>query len=103
MDALAPQEQPRKQNNVQVKAKDEVIAGSYANVVQISHTKEEFLLDFMSIFPPVGTLNDRVIVSPGHLKRMIRALQENVIKYEKQHGPIAEAEGPKFEHGFPVR
>ncbi len=89
--------------SMQIKAKDETLSGTYANAAQVQHTKEEFVLDFMSIFPPVGTLNSRVIMSPGHFKRMILAMQDNIQKYENKFGAIDEAQGPKYEHGFPIK
>ncbi len=97
-----PQQQPG-QKQIQIKAKDEVLAGKYANVAQVSHTKEEFILDFMSIFPPAGTLNSRVIMSPGHYKRMIKAMQDNLQKYESSFGSVQESDAPETVNGFPVK
>ena len=88
---------------IQIKAKDDVLAGKYANVAQVTHTKEEFVLDFMSVFPPAGTLNSRVIMSPGHYKRMLKAMGENLSKYEQKFGGITEPEEPETVHGFPVK
>ncbi|HXV76021.1 MAG TPA: DUF3467 domain-containing protein, partial [Candidatus Polarisedimenticolaceae bacterium] len=59
-----------------------------------SHTREEFLMDFINLFPPEGVVNARVIVSPGHLKRMIRALSDNLARYEAKFGPVIEARAP---------
>jgi len=77
-----------------VKMPDTVLPGVYSNQMMISHTREEFVIDFMNLFPPQGVVNARVIVSPGHLKRMIRALRDNLSKYEIAHGTIIEAEPP---------
>lgn len=85
---------------VQIKATDDKLRGEYSNMMQILHTKDEFLLDFLNIFPPTGTLNSRIIVSPGHFKRMVKAMEENLKKYEDQFGEIAEVEIPKQEIGF---
>jgi hypothetical protein len=57
--------------------------GVYANGMLVSFSPEEFVLDFLAAFPPVGALASRVIVSPGHLKRMIAVLQQNLKKYEE--------------------
>lgn len=76
------------QQQMQVKVSDEVLKGVYANMMQVAHTPEEFILDFMSIFPPAGIIASRVIVSPGHLKRMAAALQENLKQYEAKFGEI---------------
>jgi hypothetical protein len=88
------------QPQLQIKATDEKLKGEYANMMQILHNKEEFVLDFLNIFPPTGTLNSRIIVSPGHFKRMVKALEENLKKYEDQFGKISEADMPKDEIGF---
>lgn len=88
---------------IQIKAKDEVLSGKYANVVQIQHSKEEFVLDFMSIFPPMGSLNNRVIMSPGHYKRMIGAMNENLKKYEEKFAVIEISNEPETINGFPVK
>ena len=79
-----------------------MLAGVYANAAQISHNKEEFIMDFISLFAPQATLNARVIMSPGHMKRLLRAVQENVQRYETSFGVIKESEGPKTEFGFPI-
>ena len=88
------------QQQVQIKASDEKIKGEYSNVMQILHTKEEFVLDFLSVFPPTGTLTSRVIVSPGHYKRMVVAMQENLKKYEETFGKVEESKGPQNNFGF---
>ena len=86
-------EQP-KQQQIQIKASDEKVKGEYANMMQVMHTQEEFVLDFLNIFPPAGTLNSRVIVSPGHMKRIVAALADNLTKYEAQFGVVKPTEAP---------
>lgn len=92
--------QEQKKPQVNIKATDEKLKGEYSNIMQILHTKEEFMMDFLTIFPPTGTLNSRVIVSPGHFKRMLKAMKENLDKYEKQFGKIEEADVPNDTVGF---
>jgi len=80
--------------------------GVYSNLMMISHRQEEFILDFLFLQPQrspqgqaVATLRSRVITSPEHAKRILRALQENVRRYEESFGPIAEATDlPKVTH-----
>ena len=74
--------------------------GVYANMANILHTKEEFVIDFMNIFPPTGTLNARIILSPGHMKRMVAAMTENLKKYEDQFGLVRASEAPSNSIGF---
>ena len=83
-------DQPQQQN-MNVKITDEILKGVYANMMMVAHTKEEFVLDFMNMFPPSGIINSRVITSPGHLKRIVAALADNIKKYEAQFGPIKQS------------
>jgi hypothetical protein len=71
-----------------IKIPDEVLKGIYSNMMQVFHTKEEFVLDFMSGFPPQGIVSARVIVGPSHLKRITAALADNLKKYEERFGTI---------------
>lgn len=85
---------------IQIKAQDEDLKGKYSNLMQITHTQEEFVLDFFMVVPPQGSLASRVIMSPGHLKRMVQALQENVQKYEDKFGKIEKSQAPETKVGF---
>lgn len=80
---------------IKIKITDEVMEGRYANMMRVSHTKEEFIMDYANVVPPQGIMTARVITSPGHMKRILKALQDNIGKYEKSFGPINEAEAPK--------
>lgn len=79
-----------------IQAPEGTLSGKYANQMQVAHTPEEFVLDFISAFPPAGELVSRLIVSPRHMKRILRALAENVSLYEQHHGAIQEADEPKL-------
>jgi hypothetical protein len=91
-----PNQNQQGQRQLQIKISDEVLRGVYANAMQVGHSKEEFVLDFMNLSPAqgVGIISARVIMSPGHLKRVIAALQDNLQKYEASFGKIEEAESP---------
>ncbi|MEJ0021564.1 MAG: DUF3467 domain-containing protein [Candidatus Doudnabacteria bacterium] len=82
------------QQNINVKITDDVLKGAYANNMFVSHTKEEFILDFINItfFPPPGQgiATAKVITNPGHFKRIVAALSDNLKKYEEQFGKIAD-------------
>lgn len=88
---MADQAAPKGLN---VKITDEELRGRYANLVRVSHTREEFVLDFINMLPPQGAVTARVITSPGHLKRLIQALMSNLQLYEQQFGAIEEAPEP---------
>lgn len=57
-------------------------------MVQVMHTPEEFVVDFLSIYPPTGSLNARVIVSPSHMKRLVATLADNLAKFEAKFGSV---------------
>ncbi|OGE79968.1 MAG: hypothetical protein A2660_02625 [Candidatus Doudnabacteria bacterium RIFCSPHIGHO2_01_FULL_45_18] len=87
--------------NINVKIEDAVLKGHYANNMQVAFSGEEFILDFMNLFPPQGIINARIFVSPGHMKRMIAVLSGTLKKYETQFGTIKEASAPSnSEIGF---
>lgn len=79
---------------VDVKISDEELKGRYSNLLRVTHTREEFILDFINLAPPQGIVTARVISSPGHVKRIIQALQTNLAQYEKTHGVLLEAPAP---------
>lgn len=86
-------EQPAKKE-VKVSFPENLRGGVYANNLFVVHTREEFILDFMMVMPPVGSVTARVVTSPGHMKRMVSALTENLKKYESKFGKLAEAVEP---------
>ncbi len=93
-------EQPTKKE-VKVSCPENLRGGVYANNMMVAHTKEEFILDFMMITPPVGSVTARVVISPGHMKRIVSALKLNLDKYESKFGKLAEAaEPPRPAMGF---
>ncbi len=91
---------PQGQGQMQVKVSDEILAGVYANMAQVAHTPEEFIIDFMNLFPPSGVVTARVILSPQHAKRLAAALQENVKRYEDQFGAIKAGSDQQPHIGF---
>jgi len=95
-------EQPKQQ--VQIKADEKELLGQYSNLAVIHHNAEEFTLNFVYVFPNVaqGKLVSSIILSPGHAKRLLRALGENISRYEAQFGPVREmpGAGPEPTVGF---
>ncbi len=88
------QDPTRQALNIQID--EEELKGRYSNLVRISHTREEFILDFIFFnrVPPQAAVTSRVIVSPGHVKRLVKALQNNLQMYERQFGQVEEAPEP---------
>ena len=80
------------QGMIQIVTGDEMSRGRYSNNMMISHTPEEFIIDWL-LNSPAGThLVARVVVSPGHLKRIIAAFKDNLNRYESNFGAIKELE-----------
>ncbi len=92
-------EKPTRQE-VKVNFPENLRGGVYSNYMLVTHTKEEFILDFMMVSPTVGSVTARVVTSPGHMKRMISALTENLKKYEGKFGELTEAAEPPKPMGF---
>jgi hypothetical protein len=95
-----PKQQRPKPKGIQIEFPAGIRGGVYSNNMIVSHTKEEFVMDFVMVGPPTATVMSRVIMSPGHLKRVIAALQDNLKKYEGKFGKLEQAEEPKGPLGF---
>ena len=85
------------EKKVNINLDPEIAAGSHANLAIISHSRSEFVIDFASNLPglPGPRVNNRIVMSPEHTKRLLNALADNVSKYEAQFGKIvlADAQG----------
>lgn len=94
---VQPQQGQQGQQQIQIKLPDDVGKGVHANLMSVMHTKEEFIIDFILVNPVQrqGMVNARVVTSPGHAKRIAKALEENVKKYEGSFGKIEEAQAPE--------
>lgn len=89
-------EDKAKKNQIQIELKEEVAQGTYSNLAIITHSSSEFVLDFVRVMPgvPKAEVKSRVILTPEHAKRLLKALEDNVKKFEKVHGPVKNIEGP---------
>ena len=79
-----------KQNQLQIELPQEVAQGQYANFAIITHSSSDFILDFARVLPglPKAQVKSRVILAPEHAKRLLAALQENIVRYEREFGAI---------------
>jgi len=73
---------------------EEIAEGVYSNLAIISHSQSEFVVDFIRMVPnvPKAKVKSRIILTPQHAKRLMKALQDNVKKFEAQNGKIPEPE-----------
>ena len=97
--------EPQKQVQLQIKATDEDLKGRYANAMRVGHTKEEFILDFFLLDAAAGQgqVTGRIVVSPGHAKRIVAVLAENIKIYEGAFGEVEAAKEPSSSFGFTDR
>jgi len=87
-------ENKKKPNQLNIELPEEVAEGIYSNLAIISHSNSEFVVDFVRLVPnvPKAKVKSRIILTPQHAKRLMRALVDNVKKFEGQHGIIEEPE-----------
>ena len=83
---------PKKGNQLNIELPEDVAEGIYSNLAIISHSNSEFVVDFVRLLPnvPKAKVKSRIILTPQHAKRLMRAMMDNVKKYEAQNGMIDE-------------
>ena len=94
--------QHKKQNQLNIELPEEIAEGVYSNLAIISHSHSEFIVDFIRMVPnvPKAKVKSRVILTPQHAKRLMKAMMDNVKKFEAQHGVIDEPDQPNFPMNF---
>ena len=82
------------QNQLNIELTEEMAEGIYSNLAIITHSTAEFVVDFINIMPnaPKAKVKSRVILAPQHAKRLMKALAENIKKFEQVHGSIQDVE-----------
>ncbi len=87
-------QQPQPPNQLNIEISEEVAEGSYANLAIITHSHAEFVIDFVSVMPgtPKSKVKSRIIFTPMHAKRFLKALEDNVNRYEAANGNIQDLE-----------
>lgn len=82
--------QENNNDQLQIELKEEVAQGTYANLAIITHSSSEFILDFVRVMPgmPKAGVQSRIVLAPEHAKRLLRALEDNIGKYERAFGAI---------------
>ena len=95
-------ENPQEEQQLNIELSEEMADGSYANLVIITHSFAEFVFDFINVMPnaPKAKVKSRIVMTPQHAKRLMRALVENVKRFEAQHGNIKEQENTMLPFNF---
>ena len=82
------------QEQINIELDESIAEGVYSNLAIINHSSSEFVLDFVSIMPglPKAKVKSRIVLTPQHAKRLIKALADNVHRFELTHGEIKDTE-----------
>lgn len=93
-------QQPNNQLNIEIS--EEVAEGTYANLAIITHSHAEFVIDFVNVMPgtPKSKVKSRIILTPQHAKRFMKAITENISKYEAANGAIKDLEETQLPMNF---
>lgn len=89
-------------NQLNIEISEEVAEGSYANLAIITHSHAEFVIDFVNVMPgtPKSKVKSRIILTPQHAKRLMKALADNVQKFEAVNGSIKDLEDMQLPMSF---
>jgi len=92
----------KQKQQLDIEIDDTIADGIYSNLAIINHSHSEFILDFVNMMPgkPKAKVKSRVILTPQHIKRLLKAMTENVQRFEKTYGQIKESEQPHPIHSF---
>jgi len=96
------EENKTEQQQINIELPEELAEGIYSNLAIISHSPQEFVIDFIRLVPgvPKAKVKARVVVTPEHAKRLMKALVDNIKRYEQQFGHIDDKEPPIMPMSF---
>ncbi|HEX7845207.1 MAG TPA: DUF3467 domain-containing protein [Chitinophagaceae bacterium] len=96
---MSEQQQP---NQLNIEISEEIAEGNYANLAIITHSHAEFVIDFVNVMPgtPKSKVKSRIILTPQHAKRFMKALTDNIEKYEAANGAIKDLEEMQLPMNF---
>lgn len=96
------EDQIQQQNQLNIEISEEVAEGEYANLAIITHSHAEFVIDFVNVMPgtPKSKVKSRIILTPQHAKRFMKALTENIQRFEAANGKIQDLEDVQIPMNF---
>ena len=91
-----------KKGQINIELDEKVAQGIYSNLAIINHSQSEFVVDFITIMPgvPKSKVKSRIVLTPQHAKRFLKALNDNVKRFENAHGEIKDFEQPAITLNF---
>lgn len=89
------------EGQINIELTEEVAEGTYSNLAIINHSFAEFVVDFVNLMPgtPKAKVKSRIVMTPQNAKRLMRALIDNIKKFESQNGVIKEEVNVPFVGG----
>ena len=89
-------------NQINIEISEEMSEGQYANLAIITHSNSEVVVDFVNVMPgtPKSKVKSRIILTPYHAKRLMKAMIENVKKFEASNGNIQDVENMEIPFTF---
>ena len=99
---MSDDKKKQKQGQINIELDEKVAQGIYSNLAIINHSVSEFVIDYVSIMPgvPKSKVKSRIILTPQHAKRFLKALNENVNRFENAHGEIKDYDQPPMPLNF---
>ncbi|MFH4965168.1 DUF3467 domain-containing protein [Gaetbulibacter sp. M235] len=99
---MAEDNKAPKPGQINIELDEAVAEGTYSNLAIINHSVSEFVVDFVNIMPgvPKNKVKARIILTPQHAKRLLKALGENISRFESAHGEIKDYEQPPIPLNF---
>jgi hypothetical protein len=90
------------QGQIDIELDEKTAEGVYSNLAIINHSSSEFVLDFVCLMPgiPKAKVKSRIVLTPQHAKRLLKAIGENIHRYELSHGEIKDSEQPPIPLNF---
>ena len=87
-------EEQHPNNQLNIELNEDIAEGIYSNLAIITHSNSEFVVDFIKVMPgvPKARVKSRIVLTPQHAKRLVKALADNVAKFEQLHGKIKDTE-----------
>ena len=95
-------QKPNEEGKINIEMDDKTAEGIYSNLAIINHSVSEFVVNFISVMPgqPKAKVKSRIILTPQHAKRLVKALADNVHRFEKSHGDIKDYDQPTIPLNF---
>ena len=92
----------KKQKQINIELDERTAEGIYSNLAIINHSASEFVIDFISMMPgaPKAKVKSRIVLTPQHAKKFLKALNDNVARFENAHGTIKDYDQPVLPINF---